>query len=244
MVITIQIWFDSTRLGKDFSTCSFLCRNLKWILFFVQEWRWFLVQKIETNDYCEIIRSYCIVIYLVNKYFVCLCAGMKRKTQDPPIVKDLPVNLEEIHKGTTKKMRITHNVFNKVRPTQNFLDSKIRQLINVLFIMTTLSLLSLLLKCLDINLSDMLNSCASFFLLIASFMIFYIDFPLIAFKLPDGLIITCFLCACLKSEVYHVMAMDICFLLYQIALNFFFGHDSSPINPKNAKKHCLIYVSL
>ncbi|OWF41399.1 dnaJ homolog subfamily B member 4-like [Mizuhopecten yessoensis] len=35
-----------------------------------------------------------------------------RKRQDPPVVKDLPVSLEDIHRGTTKKLKITRRVLN------------------------------------------------------------------------------------------------------------------------------------
>ena len=37
-----------------------------------------------------------------------------RRAQDPPIVKDLPVYLEEIFRGATKKMKITKNVFDPI----------------------------------------------------------------------------------------------------------------------------------
>ncbi len=38
--------------------------------------------------------------------------GMGRKRQDPPVVHDLQVTLEDIYKGTTKKMKITRKVTN------------------------------------------------------------------------------------------------------------------------------------
>jgi len=38
--------------------------------------------------------------------------GMGRKRQDPPVVHDLQVSLEDIYRGTTKKMKITRKVAN------------------------------------------------------------------------------------------------------------------------------------